>query len=402
MLSGSTKGIFLYMGIVLFLNWLFIAALINRLALSKALFTKLTMLFWIYWIYLGVVGVIGGQYMYTLKQLGSAQLMFSPYFIYKYYSYRKLNLRLKKIAIISFYIFIFFSVRAILFYTANPEVARQLARGEYAIDVAIGGGYVLAYAAGVMICYLLNVSFILKNEINKKIKRNRFFCLIVCVVLFILVIQTTSTITLIATVIGCFVATFFGVSKKQKSIAVMNTVFLAALIVVDIAFRREIGIWFMNLFSDSNSTLSIRLQSVGVAIAYGNGSSDSSYLFGRLSIPLKSFTTFLHNPIFGVAWKYGNVYVLGPLYGVGCHCEIADILAKYGIFFGGCIIAFYVIHFKKVQKMGRGTISFGWIVCLLIMAMFNPFLSFQTNFIIMFAIPVFTNELSLLSLKGDK
>ena len=103
---------------------------------------------------------------------------------------------------------------------------------------------------------------------------------------------------------------------------------------------------------------------------------------------MKSLKTFINNPLFGVSYRHGNNYLKASDFGIGNHCEWADALANYGLIGGVPMLLIYYYNVREVLQMPN-RLSKGWLVCMLVMGMFNPFRSFQSHLILFFIIPVF-------------
>ena len=103
----------------------------------------------------------------------------------------------------------------------------------------------------------------------------------------------------------------------------------------------------------------------------------------RTGLVKASFELFTESPIFGHGYKYGNVFSAGKAYGIGNHSELLDSLARYGL--TGALPLFGIYYFSAKEYMKKHP---GILVCFFMLVMFNPFITFASNLVLMLIIPV--------------
>lgn len=346
---------------------------------------KLVMLF-LYLLYGFFTGIYVGGIIFPLKQFFSGLMMFSSIIAFNYYSAENNYGRLKTILILFLVIWFYYMVSALRFYSENVGAARILASIQDAYgNIAIGGGYTLAYGTAILVTVMLNL--LLDNRL-KTIPIKVLVTVFMIVGMFV-VVSTESTVTLIALAIGIIATIFFRRKDDFSSNTSISNRVIKAIIVIFIGaitllFISKIGEIVIELSYSFEGILGDRLRSFGYAMS--GDKTAGSYALGRASIFTKSFNTFINNPIFGVSYMHGNGFLNMGVFGVGNHCEWIDAFANYGLIIGLLFISIYIKQFKEVSR-SNNKLSFGWGICLLSMGLFNPFRSFQSNAAVFFLIP---------------
>lgn len=408
-LSGSTHKNSMYISLALLIIWIVIAFLSNYTVFMKSLRQKQVVAFCIYLFFIFFTAIFKAGIFYTLKLIGGTLIIFSPLIIFSYYS--KLNIsKLQFIYKISLGYFVFLSIRSIQFLINNKNAARYIAANRDAYgEIAVGGGYTLAYAAVILSVYLLDLL------LNRKItyRRNRAFKYIIILILIYLVILTKSTLTIIWLFIGITITIIFrdpikysksmGNSRSLRRINfkfILKIFVMVLLSILIVLSSTKIGLLILNN-TNSTDVLSMRFREIGYSLAYGLDSSE--YLVSRLLIPIKSILAFLKNPLIGRGYEYG--YVADQMYYyIGGHGEWADALGNMGIL--GAIPYFLVYYYsiKTERRNASNKIPSNYILIAILLGLFNPLKSFQAIFILMLVIPTIT-EMQMkkyrYNIKGD-
>lgn len=387
MLGGSTSGSYLYISIGLLAVWLLSALAVSPNAVLIMFKDKKYFCFLIYFAFIAIAGFSVAGSLYTAKQMGAAVLLFSPIAFFNYYSGTANKKKLYLTLIIMLLVWIFFCGKALMFYGAYQYAARTLAshRDAYG-SVSIGGGYSLAYGASILSVLILELL------IAKKIsgKWRKLLAAAVVILGILVVLQTESTVTIVCFAVGVLTCLLFRPAKtleKNKRITprtLLRLVFFVGFVLVFTAGLKTIGEWTAELTEQATDIVGIRLHSLGAALA--GESSEGAYALSRLEIPLKSLKTFLDSPLIGVAYQHGNGFLNSGYFGIGNHCEWADALGNYGLIGGIPFLLIYILQVKEVAK-SNVRLSPAWWLVLLLMGMFNPFKSFQSNFAVFFLVP---------------
>lgn len=385
-ISGYTSSLHNYVIVALFLLWNVIAFVEDKKAYNYAVGNKCFIWLFFYILYYFISSFIESSLIYTLEYVIIYLCIYGTIIQYKYYIYRK---NLKEISFIVKMLilgFVVFSIIAIGFYTIHPSAARTLAANYYAFDnIAIGGGYSIAFGASLFSVYLFELL------IRKKYLKKKVYCvfLVIFILFEILLIKTESTTTLIANLFGILMGLIIkyynaGGRKEYKLIISLILIIAFGAIVLNI---NEIGSYITDITSSGvNNVLIRRFNRIGLKLKYqGVKSGYTNYVDERFGTILTSWNTFLKYPIFGVGYQCGNVFSLLEKYGVGTHSELVDVLAQFGIIgfiFWGLFIRNSIKYQNNKLKCN------GWKMTLIIMLIFNPFRSFHGYVVIFFLIPM--------------
>lgn len=287
-------------------------------------------------------------------------------------------------------IWFFTSIRAVYLYSTGAVHARQIASHIYTENAMAGGGYGFAIASAFFAVYLLEMMM------WKKIKRN-FINIAFVVLLCAVVYFTKSTITIIALSIGLVSAVIlraFSVSTIKDLSAGQIAVVLMLIIGLIFCYvtKERIGEFILNMTSGSTEIVGRRIREIGYFLTEGRDSYaySTSDMSGRINRLRESVQVFMDYPLFGAMMKYGsNFYVLSYI-GLGSHGEILDALGMYGLFTGIPYLGMFFYGIKRERNLQKDKIGFGYIIAILVMMIFNPFLFSQVNFILFFMMPMIT------------
>lgn len=325
-------------------------------------------------IYAFFCGFIGGELLFSVKQFIGGVVLFSPIMLFIYY--KDDTVRLPIILNVTILVWIITLFSAYVFYVANPSAARIIASDpEYYSNVAIGGGYSLAYGS-VLLC-LMTLHCLLKHKFHFW---QRSFMILLVIMCYAVVIKTESTITFLSLLIGTVLLLM---SRRGSSRS--KEIFIGILVlIVFLLLKDAVGQLFISLSNEFEGEFGNRLSSFGSMLR--GDEVGGEYSEGRMDIPLKSFKTFLENPIFGIAYMHGN-YLLNPMqFGAGGHCELVDFFTNYGLI-GGIPLA--LVYFLQIKNHNQTVIDvpIGYYFAFFVMMVFNPFRAFQSNLIFFFTVP---------------
>lgn len=397
-LSGSTHKNSMYISLALLIIWVATAFLSNYVVFMKSLRQKQVIAFCVYLFFIFFTAIFKAGIFYTLKLIGGTMIIFSPIIIYLYY-YNLNKDKLKLIVKLSLFYFIYLSIKSISFYKVNENAARRIAANEEVYgDIALGGGYALAYGAVLLIVYLTDLL------VNKKIthRKNRFLIYGIIIILIYLVILTKSTLTIIWLFIGMIITIIFrdprkfsksiNKSRNLRSISfnyILKIFSMLLLSIIVVLSSTKIGLLILNN-TNGTDVLSMRFREIGYSLAYGLDSSE--YLISRLLIPIKSILAFLKNPLIGRGYEYG--YVADQMYYyIGGHGEWADALGSLGMLGTMPYFLVYYYSIKAERRIASNKIPSNYILIVILLGLFNPLKSFQAIFILMLVLPTITEML---------
>ena len=278
------------------------------------------------------------------------------------------------------FVYMTFCIIAIVYYLKNPGLARDMASHDVEENLAIGGGYFLAYGSAVMCVYLFS------KMINGKLK-NKLSVIIICAIMSYLVFLTESTITFLALIVGFISSIIFKGSEddsNSKNIVLKNFIILiiAFICIILVVYNKyAIGEWILNILNKQEyNIIYSRITDMINNLIYGT---TNIHVDARSNTLSQSIEIIKQHPMIGMGYEYGYDFNMGKYLGIGNHSEILDAFARYGIF-AGCLWLFP--YFNTIQLIFKKNI--GCVITILIMMFFNPFLSFHSNMAMFFLIPL--------------
>ncbi len=381
-ISGSTNNLYLYFSFaicVCVLFWL-LAKKNFRFGISD----KRIICVFFYLVFITIFGLPVGRIFFTFKQVGAAIIEFSPMFLFMYYrkqyGTKSFDFVLKGLILIMVY----YMIVAYNAYTSLGVNARRIA--DHSVDygeIAIGGGYFLAYSAAILGVFffdcLCNKKF---HTISSKV-----LAVLLTFLSFLVVYETHSTITFIGFLFGIFISLLLPSARRYANgrsnlgVIVVASMFLLIALVVVLPL---IGTVILKMTAGRETVVQQRLQDFGYLLT---GTGDGSYAVGRMSIPIKSFKTFLKNPIIGICHVHGNGFYKPSLFGAGNHCDWVDALCNYGLIGG---IPLLYVFFKTLRTTYHKTrrMGLGYAATFVILGLFNPFICVHTTTVIFLIIPM--------------
>ena len=322
------------------------------------------------------------------KYVLNSYSLFFPVVLFAYYKERPKDVRaVFKILLLMWLVI---GVRAIWMYASGAYSAREMARHMVSENIMIGGGYGFGIASALFFVYLLEMA------LWKKIPFN-FLTMVFLVVLFLVVLETKSTITILAMLAGFLCAVILK-WLKITSFTKMNVsqaiwcIILLLLVGIFFVFRQDVGEMLIKSTQGNDDIVARRILEIGKMLAYGTDSAvyNNTDMASRFSLLKDSIKTFLKYPLFGAISMHGtNFYALKSI-GVGGHGEFLDALGTYGILGALPYIGMFISSFHYERSIQREPISFGYIITFAIMFFFNPFLFSQSNLVLFLMIPMTT------------
>lgn len=315
--------------------------------------------------------LIRNDFLLGIKCLALYICYFSPLFLYCYFKQLKNKYYINLVLSFSILIICWYGIKALVFYTKHIEAARFLASdNRFFGDVAIGGGYALAYLFSITVVFLLG---------NYGIKKQ--YLPVICIGILV-VLKTHSSITTLVMLMGIGLAFLFQFiqsfhNRKNRVIIVLSAVVCLFLLLL---LKQAIGQYLVSQFKDMFNPVGWRMTEVG-NLLQGNSLGSESATNLRLVTYYKSLDIIKNNPLLGELLTHGMVLNTGN---TGGHSEILDIFAGWGFFVGGLYLSIFIFWFVRLNKSSRNC---AYMVTALVMMLLNPCVNFHFCMGIFFIIP---------------
>ena len=268
---------------------------------------------------------------------------------------------------------------SIRFYIVNPQAARTEASDGDAFSGEVFGGYMLSYGSALLCNYLFMTLLYRKPGVIKGI-----LTAAVCVMLAVLVYMTQSMLTFVAMLAGLAATVFFdtnrSINHRYLKLLISAIVLAGGVLLMQHVIQNNISA-IMAWLDGHNEYLMLRRVKSLLQNYFFNF--QTRHFSERTGLVKASFELFTESPIFGHGYKYGNVFSAGKAYGIGNHSELLDSLARYGL--TGALPLFGIYYFSAKEYMKKHP---GILVCFFMLVMFNPFITFASNLVLMLIIPV--------------
>ncbi len=367
--SNSVNILDAQYGFFALFGWLLYASYRNSTCFIKVLkqpFFGYTIL---YCVVLLLTSIIGSDIVWGAKVSLSFILMLFPAIVYWYYLISEKEI--KHVAIYITILIFAFSCYGSFWGYMNEDFGRNVTSGGYKGDEIAFAGVSVASGAAVFAIYLV-------SQIANKVLKPNILVLILLASQIALVITSGSTISTVCLLL------FIAATIIPARYTTMFVVLLLTSILLLYVLHEQIGQMIIEVGNSfENRTTSERFVSLGAALAYGDRAADSAYFFDRVDRPLMSLTTFFNNPIFGVAYQYGNDWDKAYQAGVGCHGEWADALARFGLF----AIIYFKIFSSLIVKQSRMLASKMCNNLWIVLGLMNPNVSLYSILILFFIVP---------------
>lgn len=375
-----------YLTFAFMLTWIYIAFITDIGSFIKALKNKNMLFLYIYFLYTIVISLYFEGLVTSLGNIIGQLTLFIGILIFNYYKNKCSIKSFKRLLSIVVIIWVYYCIKALIFYSNNPYAARKIIShngGDYG-DIAIGGAYGLAYGSAILGVHLFSLLTIhhFQNKIIKSIT------IILTVVFFLITMETGSTITLLAMIMGLLFNLLLSLGRKKGKLnrsnfirMVIGNISIISIVLLILLNLKNIGAWLIdNSSSLSDKLIASRVEQIGIKLLTG---SNEGTLGARELLYNQSINTFSENLLFGTSLEYG--LRMNTL--IGGHSELFDNLGKLGLV---GIIPFLLIFYQSVKierKQNKGFDSGEYILTLLILFIFNPFNYSQANFVLFFIIP---------------
>ncbi len=350
-----------YLNFALYGLWIITAAFENVTALKKALSNRIALVAFGYILWRTLLSLLNCDSAISVIGMSLNLLtFFSGTVIAPYYINRNKNLNLFFYICASVYLF--YCIKGILFYIANPEAARLYTAHEF--ETTVAGGYGLGFGVSLITVYLWGI-FLRSKQEGLSFKHAILILLVVCSGIYLCYL-IRSTIILLATVIGIL----YQLMVHAKSIKVQSKkniyqllIFIAVIVAV---FNwKIIAEGFIEANQVEKNATTDRLAVIGEYLLFGT---ESDTITGRTNLYGDAIYALMESPILGkslsVKYEDMNKVMKG-------HSAILDPFGAYGLL-GGilCFLAYWRL-FKSMKYRKQCHLS-GVVVTWFIFAMFNP------------------------------
>ncbi len=384
MLSGY-RGVFNYIACVCVLISAFFFFLVKR---GRVYRDKSALCFIFYMIFYILTSIPVGNLRYTIKYASYNVLSFSPLLLYgtlKHYGSRRVKI---KCARLIYFLWIVIGIITIVYYRQNPLAARNAAAHLDSSNGAMFGGYFYAFGSAVLCVYLFTI--FIKSDSFKHRRRLPLICLILACTVYL----TQSTITTISMCAGIITAVLFRFKNKDKNHEIRLFIRLSIIAVILCLIYYEVNshIYSITIWLSKHDDILLARRTAEILYSIFLSQYTQHYL-KRTNLVLDSFKLFLKSPLVGHGYKYGNIFALGKVFGIGNHSELSDTLARYGIVGGIPLYGCFFYGMKDYLKKYPGVL-----LTFALMFTFNPFTSYQSHLAVFLLIPLteellFANEL---------
>ncbi len=377
----------MYLTFAFMLMWAYIAFLTDIGSFSNALKNKNMIFVYIYLIYVFIISFILEGIVTSIGFILSQLSIFVGIFMFNYYKSKYSIKGFKRLLGIVLIIWVYYCIKALIFYSRNPNAARQIisGNGDEFGAITIGEGYGLAFGCAILGVYLFSLIKVTQFKNNKGVN---IIAVLVTVICFFISLKTGSTITLLAMIAGLIFSVYFNIGLKRSKpnknssirIIISNISILSLLLLLAVNLK-TLGQWLISLSSlFSSDLLASRIEQIGIKLLTG---SSEGTLGARELLYNKSINTFLDNPLFGTSIEYG--LRMNPL--LGGHSELFDNIARLGLIGIVPFLLIFFVFIKNERKSYNNYTSGAYIITLLIMFILNPFNFPQAHFVLFFIIP---------------
>lgn len=400
MIGNINDAYYNKIGYIAFFIWFFSCVICKPHTVVNIFSQKHYGILLIFLLYHFSITALTGGPLQAIKTTGAMIQIYSPIFMYEFYSRFEDKKYSRILFIIITGIFIFFSVKTLLFLEINPMAARDIISRGIDEVVMIGGGYPLAYGLAIIVPALFYYtilqndkdymsSFITKHKIANQVYR--LILLFIIILFSAVIVKSMYAISFFLLIFGFILAIVFVLFNKFKKI-------YAFLIIISIVL-----VFFVTngFFVDSflNYVFTVQIfpvlmsRVIDVINIFQNMSINASNdVVSRSALYMDSVRLFFDNFIFGIGYEYSLDFVLMRAAGLGTHSEWFDTLAKYGVF--GLFMIWFLISVRKIYFEKKGfKIAF---LIFIILGFVNPVNLFTIYFATFYFVPKIPTYFAIL------
>ena len=356
-LRGSTNSIEIYLKIALAFLWFVFALLENKYAFMNMMNSKIIVAIVVYLLIRTIISVfISDSIITPINYSLSLVVYFIGIFMMCYYNNR--NISVCKLVNILLIIYLWYAIKATIFYLQNPEAARVFS--DYQDSVTIGEGYGIAFGAAFLSVFVF--ALLLNDSKSKKIQKAQYILVIVVGIIVCMLVQ--SSIIIYALVLGLCVDFIIYKCRKSNASAVGVIFIIIVIFVLFFLYKTDFYELLIRLNISFKNAITDRL---AVLARYALYKTESDALTGRVDVYFESIRMFFQHPIIGAASEYSY----SELYQIGNHSTILDVFGRYG-FVAGVMNVYIYIKYVNDLYLSKHYASKGCLVCLMFMAVLDP------------------------------
>ncbi|WP_300453195.1 hypothetical protein [Fusobacterium sp.] len=369
LMRGVSTTIETFYKIGLSFLWIVFATYEKKDKMKKTLSTKLSIFVMLFILLKLVINLfISDNFSEPINSAISSLSFYVGIFVVQYYYFRyccennKNNIsKVRDLVIGLTMIYIFYCIKAIIFYRENPGAGRIFK--EFQNRIAIGNGYGLAFGAAVLASYSIGIYMLINSY--RKIKRIKIILIILILLSSLICFYIQSSIVIYSMLIGTTFNLFFArkiISLKKNFFLLIIFLFLSFIIIVNKENILEFILSIVNQL-ERNAVID-RIKVVLNYFLYGT---QSIAISGRKFVYLQSIQSFFKHPIIGAAIEttYYGLKLIGD------HSTILDEFARYGFLLGFFNLYIFIKPYMRLYFSNSGR-AFGAAITLILISIFNP------------------------------
>jgi hypothetical protein len=369
--------------LVLFYLWIGSVFLFKRKAVIQILRQRLYLVLFFFLLFLFFGYAYANGIFTTIKGMGAYLQVFSPIFMYEFYSKYLSRITKRNLILFTLCIYIFYSYQTLQYLESNPLASRDMVSVGVTDSLLIGGGFSLAYGFSILIPILLYLTVNHSKFKNYFFVSNLFTRILIYLLVFVFFVVVYRSMFAISFLIMIFGGLYALINMNKSKGSSFIKFFVIILISLFGLFFANKFMSFLNNYLDSLDTVISQKLSVILNLNdYGSIESTGS-LGARIELYLQSLYVWLDNPFFGIAhlYEFDTTKMVGA--GLGNHSEWLDVLAKHGLF--SFLLLIYLFYPRKAYMNNQG---FKFAFVLFIIAGFiNPMNLFNIYFVVYFCAP---------------
>lgn len=304
-------------------------------------------------------------------------LFFSCAYIYDYYSANPVILSvLCGTALATYLAGAITSVQVLL---DNPMASRLVSTGDYEVLALTGvGEYRFAYAVALLLPCLLSVLLYFKSNL---LIRALLSLLVVFLAYFLYL--ASFVISLGIVIAGIPAVVYFSIRNRDARIFLVLFIFVVGVLISSGVLSRA---FFFIAQNADNETISSK--AVEIATLNSGSTQSDMDIFKRWDLYSNSIETFMKYPLLGVGPLFE--YESARRYGIGCHSEWLDTLARLGLIGSIPLLACLISLFRYGSRIWRDT-TYGKLLTFMSMlfilfGFFNPLLGIAEIGVVVFLV----------------
>lgn len=331
-------------------------------------------------LYYTITSLFAFNFNYWITYLLYYIILFTPFLLCKYVTTNFSKKTLKFIVFIFFVVWTAFCLICLKSCIDYPALAREMTANRKMFEYVInGGGYYMGYGSAVLSVYLF------ERLINGHISNlfYRLYSLGLIALMIVLIFYINSYVIFVATSLG-FGVCIVGKISRNTGARVISYLIIGILALI--LYLNVSNILTFMIDNTKDPFWNKRFTETYEAIVLKQ---NSNHVDSREEVYQISIDGIKQSPIFGVGYKYGNVFDHDSTHGVGNHSSILDTLAQYGIIGGLPLFLFLFYPWRKNSLLHNPRY---YLIPFYAMLYLNPiFTCYHTMFLVYLLIPILQN-----------